>query len=157
MNGTPYSIKEISTIREYAGVKSIEEISKILGRPKGSIANKAYKERISLCRGEVRRKHTERNKETIREDAGTRTAEEIWLIIGRTQRSVSSLALRMGISLKKIGQDHYKAKLSNLQVEMINTLFTGGFKACEIHQAAFNHVAANTIYSITSCWSRQTK
>ena len=157
MNGTPYSNKEISTIREYAGVKSIEEISKILGRPKGSIANKAYKERISLCRGEVRRKHTERNKETIREYAGTKTAEEIGLIIGRTQRSVSSLALRMGISLKKIGEDHYKSKLSNLQVEMIHALIEGGFRTCEIHRAAFNHVHVNTIHSVVSSWSRVKK
>lgn len=101
--------------------------------------------------------YTEEEELTISEFAGIKTAEEIGLMIGRTRPSVLRKAERLGLSLRQIGENHYKSRLSNLQVEMINALFAGGFKSCEIHQAAFNHVAANTIYSITSCWSRQTK
>ena len=90
----------------------------------------------------------------IKQFASSKTAEEIGMMIGRTKEAIRRRASYMNISLKKIGEDHYKARLSNLQVEMINSLFMGGFKPHEIHQAAFNHVAVNTIYSITSCWNR---
>ena len=101
--------------------------------------------------------YTEEQEDTIKQFAGIKTAEEIGLMIGRTKHAIYRKASYMDVSLKKIGEDHYKAKLSNLQVEMINSLFMGGFKSHEIHQAAFNHVAANTIYSITSCWNRREK
>ena len=100
---------------------------------------------------------TEEQKNTINEFADSKTGEEIAMMIGKTKQSVYRKASYMGVSLKKIGEDHYKARLSNLQVEMINSLFMGGFKPHEIHKAAFNHVAANTIYSITSCWNRKEK
>jgi len=104
-----------------------------------------------------REPYTKEHEAVIAKWAGIKTAEEIGIIIGRTRASVLQKAPRLGLSLRLIGENHYKAKLSNLQVEMINALFVGGFKPCEIHQAAFNHVAANTIYSITSCWNRREK
>jgi hypothetical protein len=89
--------------------------------------------------------------------AGIKTAEEIGMMIGRTRASVLQKGPRMGFSLRQTGEDHYKAKLSNLQVEMIHALIEGGFRVCEIHQAAFNHVHVNTVHSVVSSWSRVEK
>ena len=157
MNGLLYTNKEICMIREYAGVKSAAEIGQLLGRPKGSIENRASKEKISLCLGEYRLKHSAKDEAVIREYAGTKTAAEIGIMIGRSQAAVWNKARALGVCLKKVGEDHYKAKLSNLQVEMINALLVSGFKPHEIHKAAFNHVHYNTVQSVTSCWSRITK
>ena len=105
-----------------------------------------------------RNPYTEEEENILKKFAGVKSTEEIAMILGRTKASVAQKAPRMGLSLRtNIGQDHFGAKLSDLQVEMIRVLSEAGFRGCEIHKAAFNHVADDTIYSITSFWRRQTR
>ncbi|PHS61659.1 MAG: hypothetical protein COB12_12020 [Flavobacterium sp.] len=100
--------------------------------------------------------YTEEEERIIKEFAGVKSTEEIGLMIGRCRIGVLKKAQRMGVSLRvHIGENHFGAILSDLQVEMIRTLSEAGFRGCEIHRAAFDHVADDTIYSIISFWKRR--
>ena len=105
-----------------------------------------------------RNPYTKEEEKILRKWAGIKSADDIAVIIGRTRISVSSKAARMKLSLRtNIGEDHHNAKLSNLQVEMINALTVSGFRVIEIHAAAFSHVDYSTINSVTLAYNRKTK
>ncbi len=91
----------------------------------------------------------------IKKYAGDKSTATIAAIIGRSRQSVSIRARKLGLSLRQVGEDHYNAKLSNLQVEMIHALSNSGFRVCEIHKAAFNHVVYDTIQAAVVAYNRK--
>jgi hypothetical protein len=102
--------------------------------------------------------YTQEEEKTIKKYAGVKKIDDIAAILGRTKVSIASKAARMKLSLRtSIGEDHHWAKLSNLQVEMINALTVSGFGVKEIHAAAFSHVDYSTINRITLAYNRKVK
>jgi|TARA_R110000803_G_scaffold125564_1_gene193201 hypothetical protein len=103
-------------------------------------------------------RYSQEQKNTIRKYAGIKSAEEIALMIGKRPENVHTQGKKLGVSLRvKIGEKHHNAKLTNLQVEMINALSISGFRVVEIHKAAFNHVAYDTIFAVVAAYNRKTK
>lgn len=92
---------------------------------------------------------------TIKKHAGVKSTQDIAAILDRSYQSVVRKAGELNISLRLLGEDHYNAKLSNLQVEMIHSLHVCGFKIAEIHKAAFNHVDYNTIHAVVNAYNRK--
>ena len=84
----------------------------------------------------------------LKKYAGIKTTEEIGVILGRSTCSVASYAAKAGISLKRYGENHRDAKLSNLQVQMLHALSDAGFETGEIRKACFPHVSTGCIYEI---------
>ena len=103
-------------------------------------------------------RYPEESKAIIRQFAGIKSAEEIGLILGKPTHSIYQQAKKLKVDIKtNVGESHKNAKLSNLQVEMINALTVSGFKVVEIHKAAFNHVAYDTIHAVTAAYNRKTR
>lgn len=92
--------------------------------------------------------YTEETKQTIVAFAGKKTASEIATITGRSTAGVYQYARRHGIDLKQRGENHYNAKLKDLQVQMIWALHAAGFTGAEIHQQLFSDLGRATIYDI---------
>lgn len=92
------------------------------------------------------KRYTTADDATIRKYAGKKTGEEIGIIIGRSRYSVMNRMGFLGVSGRLLGEDHAASKLSNLQVEMLRCLITGGFTACEVHKAMLNHVSMQSVY-----------
>ena len=90
----------------------------------------------------------------IRKYASTKTAEEIGVILGKSERQVRYYAGKKRISLKKTGENHKGAKLSNLQVQMLKALLASGFTASDIHRACFSHVHLSTVSDVKSLTTR---
>ena len=86
--------------------------------------------------------------------AGVKNTSEISIILGRSRYSVLQKAKLLKISLRQVGENHHKAKLSNLQVEMIRALAESGFTIREIHNAVFSETSIDTIRSIVTFWKR---
>lgn len=78
---------------------------------------------------------------TIEEDsllaelAGIRSGREIGEFIGRTTGSVFARAHKLGISMRKSGERHHLAKVTNLHKQMIMTLIDNGYTPKEISTA----------------------
>ena len=90
--------------------------------------------------------YLESDDKAIKKWASIKKAEDIAAILGRSRQSLQAHAQRIGVSLKMKGEDYHTSKLSNLQVEMIHALTSSGFKPCDIHKAAFNHVNYDTVH-----------
>lgn len=101
--------------------------------------------------------YIEDERSIIRKYAGKKSTHEIAAILGRSYQSIVREAGKMKVSLRLLGEDHYNAKLSNLQVEMIHALYVSGFQIVEIHKAAFNHVSYDTIHAVVHAYNRKTK
>lgn len=99
-----------------------------------------------------RNAYTKVEKATVKEFAGIKTAEEISIILGnnRTRSSVLNYASSKKICLRKIGENHTGAVLSNLQAQIVIALNECGFSDTEIREACFSHVSRGCIYGITS-------
>lgn len=97
---------------------------------------------------------TEEEHAIIAEFAGKKTAEEIGLMLGYDRRKILHYANRNGISLQKKGQYHDRAKLTDLQAEMVKALAKCGFSDTEINKACFRHVTRSCISGITTGASR---
>ena len=98
----------------------------------------------------TRRYYTKEEAETVKKYAQTKTALEIGIMIGRTRMSVLNWASVNKVSLRKKGENHNRAVLSNLQAEMVGALNDAGFSATEIKKACFSHVTLGCITGITS-------
>lgn len=78
---------------------------------------------------------------TIEEDcqleelAGIRSGSEIGEIIGRSVGAVFARAHKLGISMRKEGERHHLAKVTNLHKQMIMTLMDAGYTPKEISTA----------------------
>lgn len=96
----------------------------------------------------MRRDWTKEETATLREYAQTKTQAEIGVILGRSPQSIANRAVKMKINMMKKGENHYGAKLSNLQVEMIRVLNQEGFNAGEIHRACFSHVSMTAVQRV---------
>ena len=96
-------------------------------------------------------------RQTIRKRAGTKLTSDIALELGIEPTAVRKLAGVIGVSLRLVGENHNNAKLSNLQVEMINALTVSGFRPCEIHKAAFSHVHRNTVHAVVAAYNRKVR
>jgi len=94
--------------------------------------------------------YTEEEDKIIKKYAGVKKTEDIALILGRSASSLEGRVKKLGVSLRMKGENHHGSKLSNLQIEMIYALKISGFRACEIHKAAFNHVNYNTVHLYSS-------
>lgn len=68
----------------------------------------------------------------LRQLAGTKTAEEIGMILGRTKLSVHSRVNKLGIDGKLYGENHWNAKIESLKVSMVHALYDAGFTVNEI-------------------------
>lgn len=86
--------------------------------------------------------------------AGKKTSEEIGIMLGIGRRKVQTHATRNKISLRKSGQYHDRAKLTDLQAEMVKALGVAGFSDTEINKACFQHVTRSCISGITTGASR---
>jgi hypothetical protein len=93
---------------------------------------------------------------TIEEDsvldelAGIRTGKEIGEVLDRPIGSVFGRAHKLGISMRKAGELHHAAKVSNLQRQMIMALMDAGYEPKEI-AAAFKEpltISKSTIKDI---------
>lgn len=82
---------------------------------------------------------------TLRKLIGKKTAEEIGVILNRPKNGVHHRVKKLNLNGKLTKENHWNAKISNLQAEMIITLHQGGFSVNEIRDAAFNHVSIHTI------------
>lgn len=93
-----------------------------------------------------RRYYTPDEVALIKKYAGTKSASEIAIMLGKDKQSVKGYCSRNKISLIKRGENHHESKLSNLQREMVMALSHAGFSDSEIQQAAFSHVSRSCIY-----------
>ena len=98
--------------------------------------------------------YTNSEEAILRKYAGKKSSEEIAVILGRSRYSVLQKAKLSKISLRQIGEDHHKATLSNLQVEIIRSLDESGFSVRDIHEAIFSSKSIDTIRSIVTLWKR---
>ncbi|RBM46235.1 hypothetical protein DLR66_04860 [Vibrio paracholerae] len=60
------------------------------------------------------------------------SSDEIAEKLGRTTDAVKSKAERLGICMKKYGEKHHLAKVSNHDVELCRQLHDEGVRPCEI-------------------------
>ncbi|NOF88419.1 hypothetical protein [Vibrio cholerae] len=60
------------------------------------------------------------------------SSDEIAEKLGRTKQAVNSKAENLGISMRKHGEKHHLAKVSNHDVELCRQLHDEGVKPCEI-------------------------
>lgn len=97
---------------------------------------------------------SEEETKLIEKFAGKKTAGEIAIMLGRKRASVLGHAHYKGISLKRVGQYHCRAKLSDLQAEMVKALHAAGFSDTEINKACFQHVTRSCISGITTGMTR---
>ena len=102
-----------------------------------------------------RRPWTEYEEKVLRQMAGVKTAAEIAEELGRTRQSVFDKFRRMGISGVKAGENHWNAKLTQLQVDMIGTLYDAGYTARDIQQAFSLDVPKSTLNDVGACRSWQ--
>lgn len=96
------------------------------------------------------RYYTEEEHITVKQFAGKKTAEEIGLMIGRTRNSVLNYASKNKITLRQTGQYHCRARLTDMQAQMVGALFDAGFSNVEINKACFPHVSRGCITGITT-------
>jgi hypothetical protein len=99
---------------------------------------------------EPRKHYSDEEKEIVKKYAQTKTAEEIGLIIGRSRMSVQAWCSVNYVKLRKVGENHNMAVLSNLQSQMVLALYNAGFSATEIRKACFSHVTLGCITGITT-------
>lgn len=95
-------------------------------------------------------------RKTLKRLAGTKTAEEIGMILDRTPNAILQMAGKISVSLKKVNENHSGTKMSNLQVEIVRALYEGGFTVLEIHAACFDHVGFSTVKDIVAMRTRTT-
>ena len=95
-------------------------------------------------------KYTADEDATIREFASLKTAEEIGIMLSRTTAGIYHRCYFLGIDGRLRGENHKGSKLSKLQVQMLTALHQAGFTSSEIQQAAFNHVAFNTVVNVVN-------
>lgn len=96
------------------------------------------------------RYYTKEESDIVRQYSGKKTAEEIGMMIGRTRFSVLNYASKNGIGLRQVGQYHCKARLTDLQAQMVGSLYDAGFSSVEIHKSCFSHVSRGCITGITT-------
>lgn len=70
----------------------------------------------------------------LRDLAGTKTADEIGLILGRTRHSVHHRINRLGLKGHLHGEHHWNAKVDGLRISMLHTLLDAGFAPSEVHR-----------------------
>jgi len=99
--------------------------------------------------------YSEEEEAVIKQYAGKKTAAEIGLMIGRTRHSVLNWACKNNVSLRQVGQYHCKAKLSDMQAQMVTILADAGYTDTEINKACFQHVSRGCISNIMSGSNRQ--
>ncbi len=113
----PYSDNEKQIILNNWNKLSAREIALITGRSTHSVQQKAKS--LGLAKY---RHFTPAQIEFIRINKSTLTAEEIGRFIGRSKQAVLYIAGRTGISLKKLGENNRKAKLSDQDIDYIREL-----------------------------------
>ena len=84
------------------------------------------------------------------EYAQKKTAEEIGIMVGKSAPAVYGKAARMGITLTKTGEAHYKAVVSDVQRLAIQVMRDAGFTASECAMVINGQpaVSINTIKNI---------
>lgn len=77
---------------------------------------------------------TEQEDDALREWAGTMSAEQIGAILGRPKNGVHSRVEKLGLDGRLWGENHWRAKLPNLQAAAVGILYDGGLTTNEIHR-----------------------
>lgn len=114
MKSKPWSEEDVEKLRElYAEELSSEEISRILGRSKASIRNKAYVEKIS-----VSKKYTKEELDFIKENYHSMNIRELATELGRGEnwQNVCRTARKLGLTGNK-----KKVKHSDQPIPVIRT------------------------------------
>lgn len=101
-------------------------------------------------KGDTHRLYTAEEDAILKKYAGKKPASTIAIMIERSTGSVYHRLKKLGLSGKICGEDHWCAKLSNLQTQMILALHQAGFTATEIHDAAITHVSFSAINDCVS-------
>ncbi|MDT2697517.1 hypothetical protein P7E43_10625 [Enterococcus gallinarum] len=99
MKSKPWSEKDVEKLREfYAEELSLEEISRILGRSKAGIRNKAYVEKISISK-----KYTKEELDFIKENYHSMNIRELATELGRGEswQNVCRTARKLGLTGNK--------------------------------------------------------
>lgn len=81
--------------------------------------------------------------------ASKKSGTEIALMLGCKASKVYDYAHRNSISLRKSGQYHNNAKLTDLQAEMVKALGQAGFSDTEINKSCFPHLSRGCIAGVT--------
>lgn len=92
----------------------------------------------------------------LRDYAGKKTAPEIAVILDRPTQGVHHRMKHLKLSGRIIGENHWNAKITNLQCQMIIVLYAAGFSINEIQAAAFNHVSVRAVNDLVSARTRKT-
>ena len=77
--------------------------------------------------------------------------------LGRTLCSIKSKGDKMGLDMKKEGQYNHKAKLTDIQAEMIRVLDDYGFRKIDIHAVFKDKISYHGLQRITRCEVRTIK
>lgn len=103
----------------------------------------------------MHRKWTRAEDAQLKTLVGQKTASEIAAIMGRPKNGVHHRIVKLDLDGRMLGESHWNAKLSNLQVQMLVVLHDAGFTVNEIHKAAFNHVSLQTVCDIAAARTRK--
>lgn len=140
-SGNEYSDREIDTIVKFYGILPYCEIAKIIGRSTVSVRSKLYSmgfKKFSFFKlNEI---------EFIRINSTTMSVRDMSAILGRSEGSIKSAARRYNISLKKYGEKHHCAKLSDHDVDLIRDIHDAGIGIVEISRKF--DVCRNTISNL---------
>lgn len=100
-------------------------------------------------------KWTPKEDRLLKRYIGTKTAEELSVIIGRPRNGIYHRTKALGLNGQMIGENHWNAKLSNTQCQMAIILHDAGFSVNQINDAAFNHVSIAAITDLISARTRK--
>lgn len=81
----------------------------------------------------------------LKNNASTKSAKQIGNELGRSETSVKSKARKMGVRLRKYGENHHLANISNHDVELCRQLEDEGLRPFEISEKMeieISHVCA---------------
>ena len=81
----------------------------------------------------------------LRRSAGLCTAAEIGAKLGRSRQAVHARAKLLGVNLTRGGEHHWRARLTELQVQMIAQLKDAGYTAAQIKEAFGVEVSTGAI------------
>ena len=99
--------------------------------------------------------YTDSEKSLLKEYAGKLPKKELAAMLKRSEASLQVQARKLEVSLRMVGEDHWNAKLTNLQVQMIDSLVVCGFSCAEIHEGLFPDLSRHTIYAVIAKYNRK--
>lgn len=81
---------------------------------------------------------------------------QLMLLLGRTECSVRARIRRLNLRAQKVGENHHRAKISNLKAGMVGALYDAGYTPMEIYRffTEPTDISYNYIQEICQCRAR---